>query len=57
MCVSYQNLNNVTKPFEFTIPHFDDTINRISAGSDTIFIISLDALQCYHQVQLGKIDK
>ena len=41
MCVYYWKLNNITKPFEFTIIRFDDAISSIGAGSDTIFIISL----------------
>ena len=57
MCVSYWKLNNITKPFEFPIPRCDDTIRSVVAGSDTIFIMSLDARQGYHQVQVQKIDK
>ena len=57
MCVSYFKLNNITKPFEFTIPCCDDAIRSVGAGSDEIFIISLDARQGYHQVQVHKIYK
>ena len=57
MCVSYQKLNEITKPFEFTIPCCDNAIISVSAGSDTVFIISLDARQGYHKVQVRKIYK
>ena len=52
MCISYWKLNDITKTFEFTIRCCDNAISSISSGSGTIFIISLDARQGYHQVQV-----
>ena len=42
---------------KFPIPRCGDSIRSVSAESDTIFIISLDTCQGYHQVQVRKIDK
>ena len=42
---------------KFPIPRCGDLIRSVGAESDTIFIISLDACQGYHQVQVRKIDK
>ena len=50
MCVSYSRLNAVTKPFQFSISHCDDAITILGCGAVTIYIISLDARQGYHQV-------
>ena len=33
MCVSYQKLNDITKTFEFPIPHFGDAISSVGTGS------------------------
>ena len=57
MCVSYRKLNSVTKPFEFPIPRCDEAISSIGAGECTIYTISLDARQGYHQVKVKPADK
>ena len=57
MFVSYRKLNVVTKPFEFPVPRCDDAITIIGTGSHYISIISLNARQGYHQVQVRKKDK
>ena len=57
MCVSYRKLNAITKPFEFPIPRCDDAIAIIDTGSQFIWIISLDARQGYHQVNVRLIDR
>ena len=56
MCISFQKLNYINF-FEFPIPCRDNEIIRVGAGSDTNFIISIDARKGYHQVQVRKIDK
>ena len=30
LCVSYQKLNQLTRPFDFTIPRLDDAVHRIN---------------------------
>ena len=55
MCVYNQNLNDTRKPFEFPIPRCDNAIISIGADCDTIFIISLDARQGCHNVQVGNL--
>ena len=55
--VSYQKLNEITKPFEFTILRCDDAIRSVGTSSDNCFITSLDDRQGYHQVQACKIYK
>ena len=57
MCISYRKLNDIPKPFKFPITCCDNAIISVGAGYDTIYIISLDVRQGYHQVQLRKIDK
>ena len=41
VCVYYQNINDITEPFEFLVPHCDDTISSVGAVSDTILSSSL----------------
>ena len=41
MCVSYWNLNEITKPFEFPIPLCNNTISSVGAGSVTILSSAL----------------
>ena len=55
MYLSYWNFNEITKTFGFTISHCNYEISSVSAGSDAIFIIILDAHQGYHQVQVQKL--
>ena len=50
MCVSCRGLNKVTKPFEYPIPSCDDAITLILVGSNTIYIITVNAMQGYHQI-------
>ena len=57
MCVSYRKLNSVTKPFAYPIPRCDDAIGSLNLGSGTIFIITVDARQGYHQVKVRESDK
>ena len=57
ICVSYRRLNAVTKPFQFPIPRCDDAITILGCGAVTIYIISLDARQGYHQVAVRLSDQ
>ena len=57
MCVSYRGLNSVTKPFAWPIPRCDDAIGSLNFGSGTIYIITVDARQGYHQVAVKASDK
>ena len=43
MCVSCRGLKKVTKPFEYPIPSCDDAITLILVGSNSIYIITVDA--------------
>jgi hypothetical protein len=56
MCVSYRQLNAVTKKFQFPIPRCDDAISILGCGAVLIWIISLDARQGYHQVAIRQSD-
>ena len=57
MCVSYRDLNKVTKVFEYLIPQCDDAISISHVGSYLIWIITVDARQGYHQVMVHAIDR
>ena len=57
MCISYQNLNSITKLFEFPIPRYYDAIISVGAGSRKIWIILMDARQGYHQVSVKVSDR
>ena len=57
MCVSYRGLNSVTKPFAYPIPRCDDAIGSLNLGAGTIYIITVDARQGYHQVKVKNGDK
>jgi hypothetical protein len=57
MCVSYRQLNAITKPFEYPIPRCDDAITILIVGGDEIYIITVDARQGYHQVAVRKLDQ
>ena len=57
MCVSYRGLNRVTKPFAYPIPRCNDAIGSLNLGPGTIFIITVDARQGYHQVKVKEGDK
>ena len=56
MCVSYCELNRITKPFQYHIPRCDDLIYILSNSSTLIFIIPLDARQGYYQISLKVLD-
>ena len=49
-CVSYRDLNKVTKPLEYLIPLCDDAITLILVVSNTIYIITVETKQGYHQI-------
>ena len=52
MCVSYCGLNKVTKSFEYLIPSCDEDITLILVGSNTIYFITVDANQGYHEISV-----
>ena len=51
LCVSYQALNQVTKPFTFQIRRCDDATHAIGSAQ---FVIKLDMQNGYWQVYLAK---
>ena len=57
MCVSYRRLNAVVKPFQFPISRCDDAITILRCSTVTIYIISLDACQGYHQITVRLSDQ
>jgi hypothetical protein len=57
MCVSYRQLNAITKPFEYPIPRCDDAITILIVGGKAIYIITVDARQGYHQVAVRLLDQ
>ena len=59
MCVSYRNLNAVTKPFTYPIPRCDNAISSLGpvVYGDDILFISLDAKQGYHQILVKPSDR
>ena len=57
MCVSYRKLNGIAKLFEFPILCCNDAIITVSARSNKICIISLDARQGYHQISVFYVDR
>lgn len=59
MCVSYRNLNAVTKPFTYPIPRCDNAISSLGpiVYGDDILFISLDAKQGYHQILVKQSDR
>ncbi len=50
MCVSYRKLNSVTCPFEYPIPRCSDAIDDFGDGHGSLFMMSLDNRQGYHQI-------
>ena len=57
MCVSYRRLNAITKPFQFPIPRCDNAIIILGDGVGSIWIISLDTRQGYHQITVRQSDR
>ena len=57
MCVSYRRINAITKPFQFPIPRYDDAIIILGDGAGSIWIISLDTHQGYHQIAVQQSDR
>ena len=57
MCVSYRQLNAITKPFEYPIPRCDDAIAILIVGGEKVYIITVDARQGYHQVAVRLLDQ
>ena len=57
MCVSYRKHNGIAKPSEFPIPSCDDAISTIGSGLNKILIISLDAIQGYHQISVCCVNR
>ena len=56
MCVSYREVNKVTKLYEYPIPRCDMAITIIELGSSGIYFITVDARQGYHQVKVRDCD-
>ena len=57
MCVSYRKFNGSTKTLNSPIICCDDAISTVGAGSNKIWIISLDARQGYHQILFCHVDR
>ena len=57
VCVLCRRLNAITKPFLFQIPKCDNAITILGGGAGSIWIISLDARQGYHQISVRKNDR
>ena len=57
MCVYYRKLNSITNTFEFPILPCDGDISTVGAGSNKIWIISLDARQLYYQISVCHVDR
>ena len=41
LCVSYQNLNQVTRPFAFPIPRCDDAVQEIDTEANCIIDVDM----------------
>ena len=50
MCVFYRGFKKVTQPVKYPIPCCDGAITLILVGSNTIYIITVDANQGYHKI-------
>ena len=48
MCVSYQKMNQTTRPFAFPIPHYFDAVQDIDTEAN--YIIDVDMNSEYYQV-------
>ena len=48
MCVSYQKLNRVTRPFTFPIPHCDDAVQDIDTEAN--YLIAVEMYSGYWKV-------
>lgn len=57
MCVSYKDLNNVTRPFVYSILRCDNDISIFQVGSCIIGVITVDARYGYHQVAVRIQDR
>ena len=57
ICVSYKALNRITKPFEYPIGWCDNTVEDFGDGAGTLFYITLDCAQGYHQIQVNDQEK
>ena len=57
MCVSYRKLNSVTHPFEYPIPRCDNAIEDFGNAHGTLFMMSLDNRQGYHQIAVNPGDQ
>ena len=56
MCVSYRGLNKVTKLYKYPIPRCDMAVTIFQMGSSTMWIITVNAKQDYHQVMVRECD-
>jgi hypothetical protein len=50
MCVNFQKLNSVTKPFKAGIPRCADALELLNDSKGPLFAISLDADSGFHQI-------
>ena len=57
LCVSYHQLNSVTRSFEFPIPRCSDSIKYLGYSFRSLFFISLDARSDYHQIRVRTCDQ
>ena len=57
ICISYRELNGITKTFELPIPCFDDVKSTVSTGSNKLWIISLDARQVYQRISVRHVNR
>ena len=57
MCVSYRALSRLTKPFEYPIERCDNTVEDFGDGAGTLFLITFDYAQGYHQIQVWYQDQ
>ena len=57
MCMSYRDLNRITNPFEYPIYRCKVAIEGLGDRSGTLFFITLDVAQGYHQIQVRSCDK
>ena len=57
MCVSYRDLNRVTKIFAFPILRCDSSIEDMGDHVGILFFISLDAKSEFHQIRVRSIDR
>ena len=57
MCVSYRALNRITIPFEYPIGRCDDAVEDFGDSAGTLFFISIDCAQGYHQIHVWYKDQ